>query len=213
MPRAKPNAPERTRPMPPDGLVGEMIAPAEGMREWVMGTFIREGASLRNPDHAHLLDAPIEFLWAGKSFTKQSRVVIGQAEELTFRVSGWQRWRQEQQIAQWFGWPQPAFLVTLAADYCREASDTEFCALVEHELYHVAHKADEFGAPRFTEEGRPKLGIRGHDVEEFVGVVERYGMGRSDGPLARLVAAANKHPAVRHSDVAHACGTCLLRVA
>jgi hypothetical protein len=50
-------------------------------------------------------------------------------------------------------------------------------------------------------------------VTEFVGVVERYGVGHPDGALARLVAAANKPPTVRRLDLQHACGTCLLKVA
>ncbi len=38
----------------------------------------------------------------------------------------------EQQMNQWFG-RIPKFISTLAADYCSQCSDIEFCALVEHE--------------------------------------------------------------------------------
>ncbi len=31
--------------------------------------------------------------------------------------------------------------------------EAEFCALVEHEPYHLAQELDEFGAPKFTKDG------------------------------------------------------------
>jgi len=58
---------------------------------------------------------------------------------------------------------------------------------LEHELYHIVQSVDEFGAPKFNRDtGMPTLTLRGHDVEEFVGVVRRYG--------------------------ARACGTCILKI-
>ncbi|HVR48145.1 MAG TPA: putative metallopeptidase, partial [Pseudorhodoferax sp.] len=92
-------------------------------------------------------------------------------------------------------------------------SDAEWCALVEHELYHVGQEMDEFGAPKFTREGMPRLCIRGHDVEEFVGVVRRYGVGDPDGAIGRLARAAGAMPEIGRANIAGACGTCLLRAA
>ena len=54
-------------------------------------------------------------------------------------------------MMQWFG-RVPAFLITLAADYCAECSDAEFCALVEHELYHRLSLAKHY-PPRLAERG------------------------------------------------------------
>lgn len=88
----------------------------------------------------------------------------------------------------------PAFPITLAADYCTTCSDAEFCTLVEHELYHIGHTPDPYGAPAFDKEGRPKLRIVGHDVEEFVGVVARY-VASSD--VLRLAGAAGAAPSVQ----------------
>jgi hypothetical protein len=193
-------------------LGGPSILPAVGLRDWIVKTFIEEDGRLFNIEHRHLLWARFECLWAAAAYPKQGRTVLGLCEEVSFRVSGWPRWRQEQQLQEWFG-HVPDYLITLAADYCREADDTAFCALVEHELHHIGHKHDAFGAPEFTQEGLPKLFIRGHDVEEFVGVVERYGVGPADGALARLVAAANKRPTVSRLQLQHACGTCLLKAA
>lgn len=204
-----------SRPMPPAGLgevrtdgTAQRFQPAPDVGLWVEATILADGAPLQNPDHHHLRGADLEFLWASGAFEKQARIVIGQAEEVAIRAGGWQRWRVEQQFEDWFG-RMPAFLITLAADYCAQCTDAEFCSLVEHELYHVAQALDAFGAPKFTRQGMPVLRIRGHDVEEFVGVVRRYGKGRENSAVSQLVAAAQRRPEVHTADIAHACGTCM----
>lgn len=148
-------------------------------------------------------------MWASSSFAKKGRSVLGQAEQLMIRAGGWQKARQEQQLRDWFG-EDPEFLITLAADYCAQCTEAEFCALVEHELYHIAQATDRYGAPKFTQEGLPKLQMRSHDVEEFVGVVRRYGAGED---VQRLIAAASRPPEVAKINIARACGTCLLKSA
>src|SRR5690554_2969470 len=162
--------PAIARPAPPQELIEslwERMQPAPELGQWVQDTILAEGGPLHNPDHANLIDADVEFLWASAAFSKRGRTVVGQAEQVMFRAGGWQKARQEQQMRDWFG-RVPAFIITLAADYCAQCSDAEFCALVEHELYHIAQAQDAFGAPKFTQEGLPKLELRGHDVEEFV---------------------------------------------
>jgi len=186
--------------------------PAEGVAEWVTKTLHSESSPLHNPDHQHLKDADIEFLWAAQENSRQMRRVVGQCEEVTFRCGAWQKGRQEQQMHEWFG-RVPTYLITLDAMYASECSNVEFCSLVEHELYHIAQKADEFGEPAFTKDGQPKLGIRGHDVEEFVGIVRRYGIGAAAGDTAKLVAAAQRAPEIGSFNIAQACGTCILRAA
>jgi len=206
-----------TRPQPPEhlgkfadtGELPKLLVPAPDLAQWVEETILADDGPLRNPDHAHLIDADLCFMWASSAFTKQGRMVVGQAEQVMFRAGGWQKARQEQQMIEWFG-RVPSFLITLAADYCEQASDAEFCALVEHELYHVAQALDEFGAPKFDKEGNPKLSLRGHDVEEFIGVVQRYG---ASDQVQRMITAAKSSPTVGVASIAHACGTCLLKVA
>jgi len=191
------------RPAPPEQL--DRFLPAPELLAWVEQTILASGGALHNPDHAHLVDADLAFLWAPAAFEKAGRTVLGQAEQVMFRAGGWQKARQEQQMIEWFG-GVPAFLITLAADYCATYSDAEFCALVEHELYHIGHASDPYGAPAFDKEGRPKLRIVGHDVEEFVGVVARYG---PSADVRRMVAAIGAAPAVPRLDIARACGSCL----
>lgn len=203
------------RPLPTQAFVDQFaphirLIPAEGVYEWVQEQIIADSGHLYNPDHFHLADADIAFMWASSTFAKKGRSVLGQAEEVAFRAGGWQKARMEQQMHEWFG-HQPDYIITLAADFCLQCSDLEFCALIEHELYHIAQKIDEFGVPAFYRDtGKPKLCLRGHDVEEFIGVVRRYGASRD---VQELVDAANRPAEVAHIDIARACGTCMLRLA
>jgi hypothetical protein len=212
----KPARPENAgplRPFPPAAMPegGDGFAPAPEVADWVNHHILTPGGALFNADHAHLMDADLAFLWAPSSFAKQGRTVLGQCEQVMFRAGGWQKARQEGQMQRWFG-RVPAFLITLAADWCAQAGDTEFCALVEHELYHLAHKHNaETGEPMFDRTtGLPKLCMRGHDVEEFVGVVRRYG---PSADVIELLKAAEGAPEVAVANIAHSCGTCLERAA
>lgn len=186
------------------------IIPANEVYSWVSDNILMESGSLHNEDHFHLHTADIAFMWASNAFVKRGRVVLGQCEEVMLRAGGWQKSRMEQQMHEWFG-RIPKFIITLAADYCEQCNDLEFCALVEHELYHIAQATDDYGAPKFNKEtGMPVLKLRGHDVEEFVGVVRRYGASKD---VQEMVDAANRPAEVAHIDVARACGTCMLKLA
>lgn len=201
------------RPLPPAEFVEDFaphirLMPADDLSGWISDHILDADGSLHNPDHQHLVEADIGFMWASSAFTKKGRTVLGQAEEVMMRAGGWQKARMEQQLYDWFG-RKPDFIITLAADFCLECSDVEFCALVEHELYHIAQKVDEFGTPEFTRDGQPKLCMRGHDVEEFVGVVRRYG---ASADVQMIIDAASQPAEVAKLDIARACGTCLLRL-
>ena len=205
------------RPQPPASLLelselsdfGIRLTPAPEVWEWLQAEILADTGSIHNEDHAHLLDADIRVMWASAAFAKKGRTVVGQAEQVAFRAGGWQKARMEQQMFDWFG-SVPAYIITLAADYCAQCSDADFCALVEHELYHIAQAKDQYGAPKFTQEGLPKLEMRGHDVEEFVGVVRRYG---ASPDVQALVDAANSPAEVGKLNISRACGTCLLKSA
>lgn len=201
-----------SRPMPSAEMLESLrltLSPAIGVWDWVQREILADTGSIHNPDHGHLIDANIGVLWASSGFTKQGRYVLGQAEQVMFRAGGWQKARQEQQMREWFG-EEPDFLITLAADYCSQCSDVEFCSLLEHELFHIAQKTDEFGAPKFSSDGMPSLYLRGHDVNEFVGVVRRYGASEA---VQEMIDAASKPPEVAKINIARACGTCLLKSA
>lgn len=203
-----------SRPMPRQDFLDAFhpyiaLMPAPEVAEWVSDNILNPSGHIHNPDHFHLTDADVRFMWASSAFDKQGRTVLGQAEQVAMRAGGWQKARMEQQMHGWFG-EVPKFIITLAGDYCSQCSDAEFCALVEHELYHIAQATDDFGAPKFNKEGQPVLTMRGHDVEEFVGVVRRYG---ASAEVQELVDAASRPAEVSKINIARSCGTCMMKLA
>lgn len=208
------------RPMPPKDLghfVGAypiQVAPAHDLPLWVRETLLNAQSKLFNDDHSHLMEAmdyDIGFLWVSGSYVKAGRQILGQTEEVAFRCNVWQKARLEQQMREWFGFMYPSFIISLDADYCRACSDINFCALVEHEMYHITQELDKNGDLKFNKStGHPSLTIKGHDVEEFYGVVRRYGANQE---VQRLVDIANQRPEIANIDIAHACGNCLKAVA
>lgn len=200
------------RPKPPKDILGEYPAittRAKDLEDWIYSSILRDGAPLYNQDHEHLGAAFIGCLWTNVANTRQGRRVIGQAEiPLSGNKGGkWASARASQQFVDWFG-VVPDFLLTFDANYCYEADDDSFCALVEHELYHCAQALDRFGMPRFTQEDDPVWAMRGHDVEEFVGIVRRYGAEAAGESVVNLVSAASQSPQVARVKIAQACGTC-----
>lgn len=209
----------KVRPAPPEELIGVAGAiadspfkPAPELRDWAAATFLREESPLYNEEHNHLRDAFIGFLWAGTPNKRKGRPIVGLAEMPNFNCHQWQRERQEQQLREWFGMI-PDFVITIYADFAAECSDAQFCALVEHELMHCGQERDEFGEPQFKRTGEPKLTMRGHDVEEFVSIVRRYGPGNAAGMTQKLVEAASRPPEIADAKISAVCGTCMLRAA
>lgn len=202
------------RPHPPADLVEITSEPlfvaAPELVDWATATFIESGAPLYNEDHKHLNFATIGALWTNVANGRAGRRVVGQCEMGLPPINKWGRGRMERQMLDWFG-EVPDFVLTFDAEYAAGCSDDEFCALVEHELYHAGQERDPFGAPKFRPSGLPAFALRGHDVEEFVGVVRRYGAAAAG--VQALVDAAKAGPEIAQVHIAQACGTCRLRVA
>jgi hypothetical protein len=186
-----------------------LFVAAPAVVDWLRQHVIAPDGALHNPDHAHLEHAKLGVLWTNVQNARHQRRVIGQAEIFRPQGGAWQKARATQQIVEWFG-DVPDFIIILDACWCSAAGDVEFAMLVEHECYHCAQALDDFGMPAFYKEtGLPKFTMRGHDVEEFVGVVRRYGAGCQDSPLRQLAAAVYADPEVSAADIARACGTCM----
>jgi hypothetical protein len=77
--------------------------------------------------------------------------------------------------------------------------------LAKHELHHVGQSKNPYGAPAFDKQGRLTLRFVGHDVEEFIGVVARYG---PSSEVRHPVVAAGAAPTVPRLNIARACGRC-----
>ncbi|MDE9696673.1 putative metallopeptidase, partial [Citrobacter freundii] len=113
---------DERRPYPPVNFIDSdnwqpytRLIPANEVHEWVSRQIISDTGSIHNPDHGHLLEADLCFMWASDSFAKKGRYVLGQAEQVMLRAGGWQKARMEQQMHEWFG-RIPKFIITLAAD-------------------------------------------------------------------------------------------------
>lgn len=198
------------RPAPPteilQPLADHAFVAAPELIEWARAVFINEGGPLHNPDHAHLEQAEIGGLWTNVPNSKAGRDILGTAERGDPMAMGkWAKERARCQVTQWFG-GIPDFIMTIYAPYAFDCEDIEFCALVEHELMHMGQEHDVGGAPKFRKNGRPAFTIRGHDVEEFVGIVARYGASATG--VSDLVQAANRGPAIGVASIGRACGTC-----
>lgn len=89
------------------------ITPAPEVNEWVQQHLLNDGGDIHNPDHMHLIDADICFMWASNSFNKKGRYVLGQCEEVMMRAGGWQKARMEQQMYEWFGRITKQYLNTM----------------------------------------------------------------------------------------------------
>jgi len=208
------------RPLPPPAP-GRSIIPAPELAEWARSTFIDRGGPLFNPDHEHLEFASILWLWAYPENVKARRVVLGDCSIPSPPMTGgtWGRAAYWQQIEAWTremtpavpGDPvsRPDFVIRIYAPGWLEAEHLGACALVEHELYHAGQDVDENGDPAFVAStGLPKFAIKGHDSEEFVGVVRRYGAGACADGTPGLVAAASREREIDRAAVASACGSC-----
>lgn len=198
------------RPQPPnDGFV-QGFSPSPELQDWVTTTFIKKGGPLVNPDHEHLLDAHIGYLWTDVENRKNQRRIIGTAEIPTPQGNKWQKERALQQLKEWFG-AVPDFVITFDGLAVIEYDDASFCSVVEHELYHCAHAHDEYDCPKFTKQGNPKFGIRGHDFEEHTGVLLRYGFTATNQAMAEILTRASQAPLVSAPAISAACGVCLNR--
>lgn len=202
-----------SRPWPSDELAEdqpERFVPDQAFEEWIRGTFIEADGPLANEAHQHLLDAKLGVLWTNAINVRQLRHILATAEIPQTMGGRWKQGRMEQQTRDWFRMDVD-FLLTFYAPAAEQLDNRAFCALVEHELHHCGQAIDGYGQPKFSrEDGRPIFAIKGHDVEEFVDVVARYGMTSPD--VKAIVDAALKHPAIGDGPLDLACGTCLAGV-
>jgi hypothetical protein len=199
-----------TRPYPPADMIGDprpLFIPAPELETWARGQFISELSPIYNEEHVHLQLAELGFVWTNVENVKRGRRILGTAQLVSESGDKWSQGRVLHQLREWFGEP-PDFVITIEAPHAADATDAAFMALVEHELYHCAQARDEFGQPKFNERtGHPLWAMRGHDVEEFVGVVRRYGADASG--VREMVAAANKGAEIADGLISRSCGSCL----
>jgi len=198
-----------TRPHPSEELrvPGFQIEPSTELSDWLMNTFVHAESALCNEDHAHLRTANIAAIWTNVEFEDGLLPVAGMAEIVRVNGKPWPRAERTDHLCLLHG-NVPQARIWIYAPYAAQCDDAQFCALVEHELYHLAHKKDKNSEPMFDEESRPVLTSRAHDVGEFIGVVERYGVGAVHPNVRKMVDAAKSKPLLTSDSVRAACGNC-----
>ena len=211
---------DQIRPFPQPDFIDQAeeeeairLIPAPDLKKWVVANFLTLGGPLHNPDHDHIAELLhdnegfLAFAWASTAYTRAKRMVLGQCEKVMFQQGGWKKARQEQQMRDWFGFV-PIYLITIDASFCEKANDSEFCALLEHELYHIGVERDGDGEIIYSDHtGLPKHYLAGHDVEEFIGVVKRWGANEN---VKRLIEVAKNPPFVSDLDISKCCGNCVI---
>jgi hypothetical protein len=200
------------RPLPDPAMLGAegwAFGPAEGMDAFVRATFLDPASPLFIEEHEVLAQARIGYLWAAAEARDKNRQILGTAQLIRPPQKKWPSLRAYHQVQDWFG--HVDFLITLSAPFCLEAAtEAEYLALLDHELSHCRQDVDAFDEPKFSQDtGAPLWRVVGHDVEQFVGVVERWGADAAG--VTDLVAAARRPPRFGDVDiraVLDGCGTC-----
>lgn len=192
----------------------EQLIAAPDVEEWMRAAFIIPGTARKpgpitvNPDHDHLIEARIGVLWATFENVSAGKRRGGTCEMPRMSGDKWKAGRLFQQFREFFG-HVPDFVITLDAQLATLMTDGQFCALVEHELYHCGHKPDRDGNPMYDgEDGAPLYYIRAHDVEEFTPIIARYGGGAAAGDSAKFVEASRHKPLFDDVELDCICGTC-----
>lgn len=191
-----------------------ILMAAPELMDWAIKSFLTVGSPLYNPDHLHIIEMLeadstfLAFAWASSAFKAKDVYVLGYCEKVMFNVGGWRKARQEQQMRDWFGYI-PTYLITIDASFCETANNRDFCALIEHELYHIGVKRTEDGDPKYSiVTGLPAHYLAAHDVEEFFGVVKRYGASEN---VKRLVEIAQAPAFESDINISRCCGTCVIK--
>jgi len=140
-------------------------------------------------EHAHLADgeAVVDFLFVRDTIEMKGREILGSVHLPS--VQGQLKNVFIWMIVNTFG-RLPHFLVTLDKSYWNSCDERHQEILIYHEMCHMIHKENKDGELRFDMYGDPVWGIRGHDVEEFIQTVARYGAYSDD--IREFINAAQK---------------------
>lgn len=186
------------RPFPPQFMrtYGRELVRALDVESLVALGFTRTDGVFFDPEHEHLTTATIGVIWSNARHMVKGEEKAGMMELLPDPDSEPRTWteaRKHDWLASVYGRPWPRFQMTLSGVWSWVYDDRSFLALVDHELCHAAVARDEGGAMKHRPgSSEPIWKTRGHDVEQFVGTVRRWGAPAAGA--AELVAAAAAPP-------------------
>lgn len=121
-------------------------------------------------EHQDLANAQVLCVFRDKAATSRGRTVLGKARH----IGGLTRFLITEVTS-------PLFVLEIAANTWETLTDEQRRALVDHELSHLRIEQDD--------DGHWIGGTRGHDLEEFVAVVERHGLWKADVAALGTIAA------------------------
>ncbi len=201
------------RPLPSEALrePGFQIEPSPELAAWLKDTFVVEGAALENPDHCHLSKVDLVCMFTNVEYIDGGMPIVGMAEIMNVNGKPWAKAEKTDHLCLMHG-NVPQARIWIYAPYWAACSDASACATGEHEMYHYAHKRSREGDLLFDDFDRPVLTKRAHDVEEFVGVMERYGVDACAGKSREFVEAAKREPLIAADKIAAACCACGARL-
>lgn len=127
-------------------------------------------------EHMHLAENEVTFGWLMRADPKirAGKVTLGSVHDTKTMAQGAFKDLFTMMLERLLGFV-PQYVVVLDANFWSEASDTQREALVWHELAHVRHGVDQYGAPRYDRDGKPVYELVSHDIEAFRSEVARYG--------------------------------------
>lgn len=144
-----------------------------------------------DPEHQHLSDNEISIGYLMRIGEKQKggKRELGSVNDTKTMFQGAFKDLGSQLLAGMLG-RFPQFLMVLDLEWWNEATARDRDALVWHELCHLKHAVDRYGAPRFDLDGFPVYKIHEHDVTAFKSEVERFGAWSPD--LREFLAVASR---------------------
>lgn len=110
--------------------------------------------------HPALAAVNIGFLFRDKAPVSRTRVVLG----MTIKVDDRNHVYSGKDA-----------IVEIGADTWSQLDDELREILIDHELHHIGVELDEQGHTVLTDNGRPKIFMKPHDIEEFGVIIDRYG--------------------------------------
>lgn len=131
---------------------------------------------MQHPTHTHLEDNEVTFGWLMRTTpkVKAGKVTLGSVHDTKTMAQGGFKDLFTMMLERMLG-TVPQYVVVMDLEFWSAATDTQREALTWHELAHVQHAVDQYGAQRYDRDGNPVYELVSHDIEAFQSEVVRYG--------------------------------------
>lgn len=143
-------------------------------------------------EHAHLQAATVGYVFRDDELRRHGKVIAAECILVERILQADKRWSR---LVKWallriMDQPElPDFLVLIDRNLWAGYGPEEKLALIDHEISHAKYETEDDGeTPKLTKDGLYRWAIRGHDFEDFTGVIERNGLWRPELiAMARVV--------------------------